>query len=62
MEKKPRCFFISWKWFEGKINDLYKLQQNLYPKINFSIKHNFKTLPFLDILIKNQYKQIIIDI
>ena len=44
------------------INNLYNLLQNLNLKIKFTIEHNFKELPFLDILIKNQNGQIILDI
>ena len=44
--------FIFWKCFGGNINNLHKLLQNLHPKIKFTIEHNFKELPILDILIK----------
>ena len=30
------------------MNDLYNLLQNLHPKIEFTVGHNFKELPFLD--------------
>ena len=43
-------------------NDLHNLLQNLYPKIKFTIEHYFKGLSVLDILIKSQNGQIIIDI
>ena len=41
---------------------LHNLLPNLHPEINITLKNSFKELPFLDILIKNQNGQIIIDI
>ena len=35
------------------------LFQNLHPEIKFTLEHNSKELPFLEILIKNQNRQII---
>ena len=46
----------------GDINELHNLQQNLHPKIKFTMEHSSKELPFLDILIKNVNGQIITDI
>ena len=43
-------------------NDVHNLPQNLHPKIKFTIENNLKELPFLDILIRNQNGQIVIDI
>ena len=54
--------FIFWKYTWGDINELHYLQQNLHPKIKFSMEHSSKELPFLDILIKNVNGQIITDI
>ena len=54
--------FIFFKCSCGNINDLHILLQNLHPKIKFTLEHNFKELPFLDISIKNQSGQIITDI
>jgi len=54
--------FIFWKCSWGDINKIHKLLQNLHPKIKFTIEHNSKELPFLDIIIKNINGQIITDI
>ena len=51
--------FIFWKCPWEDINELYNLLQNQHPKMKFTIKHNSKELPFLDILIKNINGQII---
>ena len=52
--------FLKCSW--GNINDLHNLLQNLHPKIYFIIEQNFKEVSFLDILIKFQNGQIIVDI
>ena len=44
------------------INKLHNLLQNLHPQIKFTMGHNSKELPFVDILIKNENGQIITDI
>ena len=36
----------------GDINELHDLLQNLHPKIQFTMEHSLKELPYLDILIK----------
>ena len=46
----------------GDINELHDLQQYLHPKIEFTMEHSLKQLPFLDILIKNVKGKIITDI
>ena len=40
--------------FMGKSQRYTQVNPNLHPKIKFTMKHNFKNLLFLDILIKNQ--------
>ena len=55
-----RFIFRKYPW--GDINKLHDLQQNLHPKIKFTMEHNLKELPFLDGLIKNVNGQIITDI
>ena len=63
MKKLPRwLFFIFWEYSWGNINDLHNFLQNLHPKIKFTREHNFKELPFLDVLSKNENGQIITDI
>ena len=44
--------FIFWEWPWGDINELHNLLQNLHPKIEFTMEHSSKELPFLDILIR----------
>ena len=46
----------------SNINDFCKLLPNLHSKIKFIMEHSFRNLPFLDILIKNQNGQIIVNI
>ena len=55
---------LEWLFYilEMPIKDLHNVLQNLHPKIKFTIKHNSKEQQFLDIIIKNQNGQIIIDI
>ena len=54
--------FIFWKCPYGNINNLYNSLENIYSEIRFTMEHRFKEPPFLDILIKSQNGQIIIDI
>ena len=49
--------FIFWKYPWGDINQLHDLLQNQVPKIQFTLEHNLKELPYLDILIKKRKRQ-----
>ena len=55
MEKIRKWLFFTFeKCSWGHINDLHNLFQNPQAKIKFTLKHNFKELPILDMRIKNQ--------
>ena len=47
---------ISYWW--DNIKDLHNLFQNRHPKIKFAMEHSSKELPFVDILIKKENRQI----
>ena len=54
--------FIFWKCPCRDINELHYLLQNQRLKIEFTMEHSSKELPFLDILIKNVNGPIITNI